>query len=908
MVYLKELYVSLLYSLLILPHQIWTSMTHGQVETHYDPDFRWSAWNEFSPCSRSCGVGVKRRYRTCYRFGRHPTPVEAELCRGDKEQRQTCNVKKCPEGALDFRGLQCAFFNGLSHNNRKHSWKPFITGHISPASHHRLHPCSLVCSAVDVAGLVVKFTSKVVDGTSCSLDDTPKICVKGLCETLGCDLQLDSSATYDRCGVCNGDGSSCEVVSGSISQVLYSGYRTLVEIEEGSRNIHIRQTSGSEATVALKSSDGIFFLNDANRRERLAGSKVIAGTVMHYEQSENGGVSFLRMKGPISEQLDILGFTLETYSSINFEYEFIRTTVTTSREVIDSMPQENSYEWQKLLNTHVTSVSGFAAPHDQFRDDTTSWNNPSSDTDDTTDEAVPDTGIIDDVNLLPVPEEATTKGTTVTTVLDKSFPRIKIIKRLSRKRKPKLRKSNVPKYLPENTEHGNIYSKLSTTGVERKQEHTTDKGHLSQNLARSLGIDISVRSSTRHVDNTEEGNEEFLPRTTRTGYEWRRNTITPCSSTCSFGTQINLFRCERQDGVSVNDSFCDESLRPSPTYHECGRKRCQPRWVTGPWAPCSRTCGGGESVRSVRCWQMLAPGFDSTVHAYLCNLRAEPMSSRRCGEIPCGPQWEVSQWQQCSTMCGNGFQTRHVKCSSGSDVYCSARSRPQNKRSCNMGTCTNQWYTVSWSPCSGPCGRGTRQRHVGCRDPQGRLLAESYCDPNTKPLSTIACGESLYCPPTWVAQPWGTCNLDCGTGEVSREVTCGSVVGGKFRLQSNINCKRSPRPKLTTPCLVEECRAIWFTTTWSECSETCGEDAVKTRDVRCYHGNQTSDRCSMNDKPQITERCKLRPCPEQEDDRCHGDRIENCHLLVPDLCKQAYYSSQCCATCQRKTAQGDKEA
>ncbi|XP_069120552.1 ADAMTS-like protein 2 [Argopecten irradians] len=877
MVCLKELYASVFYSLLILPDQIWSSGNHGQVETSLtDQDFRWSAWNEFSPCSRSCGVGIKRRTRTCYRFGRRPiTPVGSELCRGEVEQHRTCNIRKCPDGALDFRSLQCAFFNGLNHNNQRLSWKPFITGHVPNTSRKRLHPCSLVCSAVDVAGLVVKFTSQVVDGTSCSHDDNPKVCVKGQCETLGCDFKLDSSAIFDRCGVCNGDGSSCELVSGSISQVLYSGYRNLLALEIGSRNINIRQASGPEATVAVKSSDGIFFLNDVNRRVRLAGTRNIASTVMYYDQSQNGGTSSLRIKGPISEQLDILGFTLEAYSNINFEYEFFRSTATSGGDVIDPMPQEESDKWQTLLRKQMSPVDGFSSVPDSTDHNVTRRNISShlSDTDNNNIRAktVPET---DDVNLRTMLEgEATHPDKTV------AASRAKIRKRTLRKRKLKLRKSNAPKYLPENT-----------------------GSRTSENRARGIGIGISVRSGTRQEDNTE-GENNVYPRRARSGYEWRKNPITQCSSTCTIGTQINLFNCERQDGVKVNDSFCDVSLRPSPTYHECGRERCQPRWVTGPWAPCSRTCGGGESVRSVRCWQMLAPGFDSTVHAYLCDIRAEPSSSRRCGEIPCGPQWEVSSWQECSTKCGNGFQVRHVKCSSGSDVYCPARSRPSHQRSCNLASCTNQWYTVSWSPCSGPCGRGTRQRHVGCRDSQGRLQAETYCDPNTKPLSTIACGESLYCPPTWVAQPWGTCNLDCGTGEVSREVRCGSVVGGKFRLQSDVNCKRSPRPKLITSCLVEECQAMWFTTTWSECSETCGNDAVKTRDVRCFHGNHTSNRCNTNDKPLTTERCKLRPCPEQEDDLCDSDRIENCHLLVADLCKQAYYKSQCCVTCRRKTGE-----
>ncbi|OWF49699.1 ADAMTS-like protein 2 [Mizuhopecten yessoensis] len=632
------------------------------------------------------------------------------------------------------------------------------------------------------------------------------------------------------------------------------------------------QTFNTNAKT-VKSSDGIFFLNDVNRRERLAGTFAIAGTVIYYQQSQNGGPSSLRWEGPNSENLNILGFTLEQHSTITIEYELTRQAGTSEHDVIESTSQEESYDWQKLLYQHVASVKGFPVPPRPIPNDVTRSNTSTSATDTSRlkVKAAPEKENVRELNVLSVSKETTTtlpvEIISTLDVLNNPSPRSKKRKRLSRKRKLKLRKKNVPKFLPVSIERDAIPSSLRTDDAGDTQSYDTDsnRARMSDNLARSLGIGISVRSGATQVDNTEEGNEELFRRTDSSDvYEWRKNTITPCSSTCSFGTQISLFRCERNDGVQVNESLCDVSMRPSPTYHECGRKRCQPRWVTGPWAPCSRTCGGGESVRSVRCWQMLAPGFDSTVHAYLCDLRAEPMSSRRCGVIPCGPQWEVSQWQECTSMCGNGFQTRHVRCSSGSDVYCSTRSRPLSKRSCHLAQCTNQWYTVSWSPCSGLCGRGTRQRHVGCRDPQGRLLAENFCDPDTKPLSTIACSESLYCPPTWVAQPWGKCDMNCGKGEVTRKLICGSVVGGKFRLQSDVNCKRSPRPQSTTPCFVEECRVMWFTTTWSECSETCGEDAAKTREVRCYLANQTSDRCNVNEKPQTTERCFLRPCPKQD--------------------------------------------
>jgi len=51
------------------------------------------------------------------------------------------------------------------------------------------------------------------DGTRCkagSLD----MCVAGQCVPVGCDRQLWSKAALDRCGVCNGNGSTCIEKSG----------------------------------------------------------------------------------------------------------------------------------------------------------------------------------------------------------------------------------------------------------------------------------------------------------------------------------------------------------------------------------------------------------------------------------------------------------------------------------------------------------------------------------------------------------------------------------------------------------------------------------------------------------------------------------------------------------------------
>ena len=76
------------------------------------------------------------------------------------------------------------------------------------------NPCKLSCK---VAGQSGYKDFSAADGTRCkarSLD----MCIAGRCMPVGCDRQLQSNATLDRCGVCNGNGSTCVEKSGT--QVL----------------------------------------------------------------------------------------------------------------------------------------------------------------------------------------------------------------------------------------------------------------------------------------------------------------------------------------------------------------------------------------------------------------------------------------------------------------------------------------------------------------------------------------------------------------------------------------------------------------------------------------------------------------------------------------------------------------
>ena len=72
------------------------------------------------------------------------------------------------------------------------------------------------------------------------------------------------------------------------------------------------------------------------------------------------------------------------------------------------------------------------------------------------------------------------------------------------------------------------------------------------------------------------------------------------------------------------------------------------RWEASQWEPCSTSCGEGQQTRSVHCWRLLAPGFDSSVLNQMCQHLPKPPDIRDCIATDCGPVWLLSEWSNVS--------------------------------------------------------------------------------------------------------------------------------------------------------------------------------------------------------------------------------------------------------------------
>lgn len=149
--------------------------------------------------------------------------------------------------------------------------------------------CRLFCR-VAATTAYYQLKEKVVDGTPCA-PDSYNVCVNGICEKAGCDHVLGSDSRLDLCGVCGGDNSSCQKVSGTHNS-SQEGYSKVLRIPAGSSNLDIRQygyngSSKDDNYLALvDSTTGEYILNGKYVLSTFNKVIVYGGTAIEYTGSD----------------------------------------------------------------------------------------------------------------------------------------------------------------------------------------------------------------------------------------------------------------------------------------------------------------------------------------------------------------------------------------------------------------------------------------------------------------------------------------------------------------------------------------------------------------------------------------------------------------------------------------------
>ncbi|PVD36731.1 hypothetical protein C0Q70_03718 [Pomacea canaliculata] len=219
----------------------WVNSLNPKYLRSLEKDNQWGPWSEFSPCEGRCGVAVSVSTRRC----NTPEPYLAPFCHGDSIKAKVCPFtaghNSCCHTKVLFVPHVCTnLFKACSNKSSEESelvrqqanticskmkatssFAYNLTGEgLVRSTTGEVDKCTVTCVSLSKQ---LPNSFLLPDGTPCTGTDTDKSlnslrdiswrCVHGRCLAFGCNgksLGDGGGVEKDECGVCGGDGSSCE--------------------------------------------------------------------------------------------------------------------------------------------------------------------------------------------------------------------------------------------------------------------------------------------------------------------------------------------------------------------------------------------------------------------------------------------------------------------------------------------------------------------------------------------------------------------------------------------------------------------------------------------------------------------------------------------------------------------------
>ncbi|CAG0912271.1 unnamed protein product [Notodromas monacha] len=540
----------------------------------------FTEWSKPSECSRSCGGGVTQQTRSCISPA---NPDGTSGCDGPTARVSSCNTQECPEGSEDFRSHQCSVFDSVLFEGRLFKWIPYTK---AP------NKCELNCMP-EGERFYYLHSKKVTDGTRCD-DESANVCVDGKCLPVGCDGLLGSSAKEDNCRVCNGDGSTCKVISGSFDSTnLKVGYNDILLIPSGATNIRVQEKKDSSNYLAIRNQTGHYYLN-GNWRIDFPNAIRCAGTTFHYERTPAGFFSpeTIRANGPTTEAVFIVLLYQEANPGIQYEYSL--PTETTVSEISDT------YHW---VTGNFSDCSEQCGGGHQTRKATCQKVPTSEEVSDhlCNPQAQPNLNVSCNTDPCP-PSWYPTRWSDCTN--DEDTPR-----RYRSVVCQQVIRDGLPSLVPDEI--------------------------CAESLGSKPALTEKCDGAQKHENITESEDEKPVVVVDTSKPHFFANPWLPCDALCGNGKRRRDVVCRKISNGTVeimDDLECHKLHKPAETESCSGPPCGGVDWIEADWNGCEKTCGQEVETRDVFC-----VSFDgSKVADKFCSQDRKPNDSKPCEVInPC---------------------------------------------------------------------------------------------------------------------------------------------------------------------------------------------------------------------------------------------------------------------------------
>ncbi|XP_049326441.1 A disintegrin and metalloproteinase with thrombospondin motifs 7 isoform X2 [Astyanax mexicanus] len=902
----------------------------------------WGQWSTWSHCSRTCGSGVQSAERECDQ----PKPAfGGRYCTGERRRYRICNILPCVQKLPSFRDMQCSEFDTVPYQNQLYQWIP-----VSSTS----HPCELHCRPVS-EDFSEKMLDAVTDGTPCFNNNSRSICINGVCKAVGCDYGIDSRAEEDRCGVCLGDGSSCETLKDSYTERDGYGYVDMMVIPEGARDIYIEEVEEAGNFLAVRAAESEDYFLNGNYIIQWNGEYRVGGATFFYDR--HGNLENLTSPGPTTQPIVVQLLFQEPNPGVRFEYT-VKKNRQTGNELL-----EPEYSWKYGAWTDCSATCGqgeqqqpvrcFEAgvgvvdealcdpntrPDDGHRrckniDCPARWwvggwqqCSASCGPDGVRKRTVLCVRTVGgeervlhpgDCKHLPKPKPAVPCNRDITCGTDWTTGnwsqcslscgggvKSRMVKCSTEPQAP-----CDPAARPRSTTFCNLQS-CSSTHKPRPQprrptpktpppttEPPTHHDHTHTAPTHTPPPDVFHEDDRDFILVKNSSAEEHTHTTVSPGLsEEEEGSAGPVPPGGGTGYTPGYDYIVEEDGAEERDAvFTVSPPAGTPTHTPPTTTEPDETTATTPQPQTTATTPQPQTTPP-------AAGHAAPTHTALtttkpdCTKTAHTRSRAATATHRALPiTTPTSRTHSKKTEQRNTHtklkKTTHTPRSASNAKHHKSLTHTPGGAAANT---TAFWVVGKWSKCPEGCSGGVKQREVQCVDAQtGRGLRPFHCQAlSPRPPRTLPCSTQPCL--QWAHLPWAQCSKSCGGGVMGRVVFC----------PEDDRCNAELRPNSSAPCNLQPCTA-WSAAPWQECSVSCGDGGVQKRGVKCVNEEsgeeEESELCPKNSKPESVRKCSLQECRTDPDIAvCKRNSMSSrfcAKLKLLGRCVLRSIRRQCCLTC-----------